>query len=413
MTPELSIPPYSPRLFVGREDEIKRVGETIHLLLDKEATSNIRTIVYRGERGSGKTWLALHIKRNLMAHTKGVDSLFINFYPAADKYRGQEIAQEGEWFAVDLPSKKDPALLCTELLRWIAEQMKFDFLPNTPLQNLGDSIMSGFEEYLQNKAFVLILDSIFEANWEFLEKFETHFLGRLAALPGVLIIMTGRGRLYPWVSPYLRVDAEEYPLAPFNVEQIRRQTSGSTHEAEVIKHLGGGYPLSNIILAQIQETSQALDVVAQTLLSVAPPEQQGVLRRNFEALCLLDGFRDDEIPVMLAAYTQDPNLKWEIARIREEREKMVATHLVHWRDGKFVIDESIRRVLENYLEIKPEGKELWRRLHCQAFHLYTQWAERYQKSGAYFTDKANWHKQKLEKEHFRVQDCTFTIKVAK
>jgi hypothetical protein len=251
------------------------------------------------------------------------------------------------------------------------------------------------EQQFKHRVLVLILDSVFEADWSLLEQLETYLLAPLAALPHVLIVMTGRGRLYPWASPYLRVEASDRALKPFTpeevVEQLRRQAPDAEHRAEEIVRLGGGHPMSNILLATSATQSEALDTVVDALLSVIPiDDQRQKARAYFEALCLLDGFREDEIPAMLAAYFDDPRYEtFSTSEVRQVRDLLVKTHLVRWEEGKFILDKSVQHILENLLKMKQP--ETWRRLHCRAYQLYREWADTYTRFSEYYTARADRH----------------------
>ena len=409
MCPEKTIiPAYQPGLFVNRTAEVGLVSGLVEQMLDTRAgPPPIRTIVFRGERGSGKTWLSLHLKRHILAQKPGVDTLMLNLFPPLEYKRAREEPQGGELFIPDIgiTSQSDPDKACKQILQWIAEQMQFEIMPNAPLANLGEYVVRCFKKRLEKNILVLIIDSVFEADWGFLEKLEQAFLGQLAALPRVLILMTGRGRPYPWVSPYLRVDAEETSLRAFTqqevAQQIKAQMPNSTLSAEKVLELGGGYPISTIVLASGSDNVGALDKVVEILLSVVPRQQQAELRPRFEALCLLDGFRDEEIPFMLAAYYNDPQyLKWTTSQVRAMREPMISTHLVHWKEGKFTIDEAVRKILDNYLALQQKDPDRWRRLHCQAHALYLKWAGCFPKSQVYFEQKAKRHENFLKAKRY-------------
>ena len=414
MCPEKTIiPAYQPELFVNRTAEVGLVSGLVEQMLDTSAgPPAIRTIVFRGERGSGKTWLSLHLKRHILAQKPGVDTLLLNLFPPAEDIRAKEEPQAGELFIPDIgiTSQSDPDKACKQILQWIAEQMQFEIMPNAPLANLGEYVVRGFKKRLEKNILVLIIDSVFEADWGFLEKLEQSFLGQLAALPRVLILMTGRGRLYPWISPYLRVDAKEKSLQAFTKreveQQIEAQRPDSALSAEKVLELGGGYPFSNVMLASGLDNTLALNQVIEMLLSVAPRQQRAALRQHFEALCLLDGFRDEEIPYMLAAYFKDSKyINLTNPQVRELREPMVNTHLVHWEEGKFTIDEAIRKILDNYLAVQKDDPDRWRRLHCQAYALYLKWAKRFPKSQQYFEQKASRHANILETKGYVVTSC--------
>jgi len=283
----------------------------------------------------------------------------------------------------------------------------------------------------------LILDSVFETNWSFLDQLERYLLAAFAALPRILIVMTGRGRPYLWKSPYLRTEREEQSLTPFSVEQVVEQIRRSfgnapnlspavaglsdealTRLARRVIDLGGGYPLTNELLASAfvrqaldrlpeggsleqaldRETIDAsvLENVANRLLEVVPGDQRHSLDEIFNALCVLkDGFRENEMPYLLAALrnTQPEGSAYTIAAMRELRDRLIETNLVRWQDKRYVLDEAVRTVLEQYLKL--QRRDVWRRLHACAADLYATWAQKYPGSRGYFDQRAVYHRSIL------------------
>jgi len=283
----------------------------------------------------------------------------------------------------------------------------------------------------------LILDSVFETNWSFLDQLERYLLAAFAALPRILIVMTGRGRPYLWKSPYLRTERDEQSLTPFSVEQvveqIRRSLSNApdlrpavaglsdealTRLAQRVIDLGGGYPLTNELLASAfvrqalgrmagdESLEQALDRetidarvledVANLLLEVVPGDRRHRLREAFDALCVLkDGFRENEMPYLLAELrnTKPEGSAYSISAMRELRDRLLETNLVRWQDKRYVLDEAVRTVLEQYLKL--QRPDVWRRLHACAADLYATWAQKYPGSRGYFDQRAVYHRSIL------------------
>jgi hypothetical protein len=186
--------------------------------------------------------------------------------------------------------------------------------------------------------------------------------------------------------------------------QLRQQAPRAARRASSIKDLGGGHPLSNFLLAQTPDPSDSLEMVAEALLDVVEPkERRRQMRDYFEALCLLDGFREDEIPPMLATYFENPRYEaWTPPQTREERDKLLETHMLRWEGGSFVIDEPLRLVLESLVKRQPD---LLRRLHCRAYRLYDDWSRRFLKWREYYERRAARHAAELERAGFALQQC--------
>ncbi|PMP74679.1 MAG: hypothetical protein C0183_20905, partial [Roseiflexus castenholzii] len=252
----------------------------------------------------------------------------------------------------------------------------------------------------------------------------------------VLIVMTGRGRPYLWKSPYLRTEKDEQPLIPFAVEQVAEQIRRSFYETpdlpETVNHLseeamirlaeqvitlGGGRPLTNYLLADalvrraldtlpdhqrndarrlesaLKAThidAEILEQVADRLLEVVPVDDRSSLREAFEALCVLrDGFRENEMPYLLAARRNQPpeGSAYALPAMRKLRDRLLDTHLMRWQDKRYKLDEAVRAVLEAFL--KRAHREIWKRLHECAAKLYQEWGNAYR--SAYYRERATFH----------------------
>jgi hypothetical protein len=399
----------------------------------------------------GKSWLALHLHRfvlqeevpRLLPDHRTV-SLLVSLAPppaglTVDKQEWHITHDEACTIAEGDEQRYEPLL--QKLIAWVAKQLDIVRAPYAPVRDLSAWLAQDVKQKLEsepNLVICLILDSVFETNWSFLDHLERYLLAAFAALPRVLIVMTGRGRPYLWKSPYLRTEREDQSLTPFSVEQvaeqIRRSLSSApdrppavaglsdealTRLARRIIDLGGGYPLTNELLAGAfvrqaldsmpgdENLEQALDretidagvleEVVCRLLEVVLEDRRGRLREAFDALCVLkDGFRENEMPYLLAALR---NIKpegsaYSMSAMRELRDRLIETNLVRWQDKRYVLDEAVRIVLERHLKLQRHN--VWRRLHEHAADLYETWAQKYPGSRGYFEPRANYHRSVLE-----------------
>ncbi|MCS6937771.1 MAG: hypothetical protein NZM94_00790 [Roseiflexus sp.] len=449
---------YRSGLFVNRETEIELVMDALQGIANGK-TEQARTIVFRGERGLGKSWLVLHLHRHVLREEaprllpqRRIVSFLINLTPPVNRGTG-ETALAGEWHitseeALLIASKDEQSFepVLRRLLNWLAEQLEVVRAPFAPVRDLSAWLAMDVRQKLDkepNLVICLILDSVFETNHAFLDVLERYVLAALAALPRVLIVMTGRGRPYLWKSPYLRAERDEQPLSPFKddhvIDQIRRTFRETSDLPEAVNQLsdaaftrlaqrvietGGGYPLTNHLLAmalvrrafdmlpddqrnnaerlaevldQTPINVEILEQVADRLLEVVPADDRHTLREAFEALCVLkDGFRENEMPYLLAARRngkpEEP--EYALPEMRKLRDRLLETNLVRWQDKRYALDEAVRAVLEAYLKLAHP--DVWKRLHQSAARLYQEWGNKY--SIAYYRDRAAFHFAMLQKE---------------
>lgn len=409
---------YAPELFVDRDTDVALVTGLCRKLVEGGRTPGLpRAVTMRGERGSGKTWLSLHLQRQELPKISGVVSLLISLVPMiVQGYlpQGRE-KKRCEYFDIAPNPQPDTQKTeevfmesCRRVLMWVSSELGTTSAPDATIDELSNWLARDLAQ--RQQVFVFLFDSIFELDWGYLKGLESYLIAPLAALPNTLFVMTGRGKLYPWISPYLRVEIEERPLVSFDkdriAEQIQRQVPDTKLSVEEIERIGGGHPLNNFLLATAQDWIAEIGTIIDLLLDIQAGRQRAIMRDYFEALCVLDGFREEEVPFMLAAYYEDPRREtMPIVEVRKLRDELVATNLVRWENSKFKIDEPLQRLLENYLKTQ-EPPERWQRLNCRAYQLYKQWTEEYTKYADFYGAKSEWHANRLVQSGFDISACT-------
>lgn len=356
--------PYDPNKFIDRDEEIKQI-----LNLLKQAQPRVRAVVIDGDRGVGKTWLSLHLHRTILKQEiTGITSWLFSLWSAGEDYRPEgEKAQANERFV-----REGEQLKLDEFLEIIRKSVSIEWPPKPTLDEKVDSIRRYVQRHIDNR-FVLILDSAYESDWSLLEQLETHFLGNLLTLSNFFVIVTGRGRPYPWKVPYL-IEAIRFGLGTFSVDQIKKQIEkfglSSALSIEEIFAIGAGWPLFTEHLARAKNRAKALEIAADILFAVLPSYERADVRRYFEALCPLEGFGEAEAAVMVRAYEQGGDQDG-----RAICRKMNETRLVSWRNGRYEMNQPVQNILRQYLPSKD--KEAWIRLQEAAYcHFKTQAEDR-------------------------------------
>lgn len=363
-TPTTSSSPYDPNKFIDRDEEIKQI-----LNLLKQSQPRIRAVVIDGDRGVGKTWLSLHLQRIIFKEKiTGVTSWLFSLWSPGENYHPEgEKAQANEHFV-----REGEQLKLDEFLEIIRKSMSIEWPLKPTLDEKIDSIRRYVQSHVDDR-FVLILDSAYESDWSLLEQLETHFLGNLLTLSNFFVIVTGRGRPYPWKVPYL-IEAIRFGLGKFTLDQIQEQLKkfgfSSTLSVDEIFSIGAGCPLFTEQLARAKDRAEALEIARGILFTVLPAYARTEIREYFEALSPLDGFGEAEAAIMVKAYKQNGDQDG-----RAICRKMNETRLVSWKNGRYEMNTPVKEILRQYLLV--HDKDRWVRLHAAAYHHFeTQAADR-------------------------------------
>ncbi|MBI1296781.1 hypothetical protein GC175_17645 [bacterium] len=401
---------YSPKLFVGREDKVQEALKRIELL--RQGSERRRVSVYLGETAIGKTWLLKTIEHKLSQPTYA-DKYITHWFnlPLQSEINGFDEVQE---------TRKVMLRFANEALR---QQMPEETLAGLTLPGLSRRIMEEITRILTaGKWLVLFLDSVFEAPWRFLELFEEYLLGPLAIKPEVIILMSGRGRLFPWATPELRFTSEEdeIKLQKFELPQTEEQLKRAESDlgdllkySELLHQYSNGVPGISYWLAEDQEFREWLakdkesrettkpGTFRQIMLALLQPlgvENQEHLLKYFEALCVLRSFDDDRIMAMVQAH---PDLHQELSqddlykRTVEIRRQLLYESLATYNEAKSVyeLDKSLKTLAIAHL--KQNNYPLWLTLHKTALELYEDWAKKYPRTASLWLDEAAYHQSEL------------------
>ncbi len=376
----LQLPEYAPEKFVNRYDEIELITQKVRALAEGRPVEK-RTVVFVGERGVGKSWLLDHLQAILPRQFRDLKVLRLDLKAYVDE---------------------DPAWAVADMIQRLSIETGGPGERLGPdLATMSRRLMEHLRGILRKSILLLLMDHVHESNWNLLPLLEDYLLGPLAAEPRVLIIMTGRGRLYPWKTPELRLKADFKDLLPFQrpeetQAQLEQQAYKALPQAPEIHTLSQGNPLANYLLGTLG-VLEGLDRVVEEILEPVPADRRRQVREYLEALCVLNAFDEERIPEMLATYYRDDSYRqWTYAQARQVREELIRWAFARWNAdaGGYILDPVVRRLIEEYL--KKAQPEKWRALQRAAQDMYTRWAREFARTRERWQKEAAYHHRSLQ-----------------
>lgn len=387
---------YDPDMFVDRDDEIEVVENKAKDLSLGKAVPERTVVFWTGYKGAGRTWLLRHLTETKLPKLNGVRALYTNL---------------GEWARSEFEQPEEALreiiqYILTRCADWPGSLVKDTTLSADSLPEESNLLNLEVRRLVRDHVLVLLLDHVYESDWDLLALLEEYVLTPAVTEPHVLVVMAGRGRAYPWKNPELRFRSKDDPLQPFNEhwtrEQLKKQRPDEAHRALDICKLSKGYPGTNDHLAVGPTEAEALRRIVDGWME----EIDSADASHLEALCVLRRFDEDLLPVLLAAYFEYPSVRdWPYKTVRNVRDRLLRTRMVQWREesGGWVVDEAIRPVLEKCLQLTEP--EVWRRLHCVAYSLYASWQRQYPDEAPRWKKEADYHAGCLHKAGYAPDEC--------
>jgi len=390
-----SPPHYDPALFVNREKEIALVVEKAQKLSLGEPVRN-RTVFFKGNKGTGRTWLLQHLTKQALPELDGVKAQYLNLE---------------DW------KERDPDEAVGEILTRINQQVNtrlgnsatqpgVSADASSTLSDRSNQLQKNIETLLNQHTFVLALDHIYESDWKLLELLEEYVLAGLAVKPYVLLVMAGRGHEYVWKKPELRLHVEDHHLNRFQEDhtkkQIEKQRPKAISRTTEIYKASRGYPLVTFYLADYPTVAAGLQDTLNGLLVGIEPEE----RLWLEGLSILRAFDEERIPLVLSTYLHDRSIQsWPYKQIRATRDRLLQTQMARWSEeaGGWVMDQAIRPLLEQY--IQQTQPDMWHRLHCQVYQFYQTWGQDYPEEAIRWQEEADYHARNLRQAKHDPDQC--------
>jgi hypothetical protein len=369
----LDAPEYKSDHFVNREEEVGLVTKTAESLARQERLKE-RAFLFTGQRGSGKTWLLQHLSDVLSSEWQTEAQVAL-----IDLYKLHKVSEPRDFV-------REVMLEFASQTRAQAGQVSYAEKASVPLERWAEWLVHDVRQMaVQSRFLTLLLDSVYESDWDCLELLEDALLGPLVVEPNVLVVMAGQGKPFPWRVPEFWVYGKAQELQHFNetqVQEMLQKIGGDGEKAKRIFQLSGGYPFVAWMLSQhaVAEYQDALEVALDYML----PENVADLRDDLDALCVLDAFDEDRIVDFTACDYS------EAARILN---RLVGPKLAWYEQASrgYVLDKAIRQVLVQLLKIKDPHR--WQELHEKAQSLYEEWAAQY---GVEWKTEAEYHAERLK-----------------
>jgi len=391
ITETIQRPSFDTTAFVGRSDETIGRSKEVNLILTKAKKLcdgeevEKRVTVFSAETALGKTWLLCQIAHEL------------SIGPCPDRMK---------IYRLDPPDKAsitddfDATKETKRVLAEFAADVWGEKIQEVSLPELSRKVMDVTKERLGRYSLVLFVDAVFEADWNFLELFEEHLLGPLAIIPNVLIVLSGRGRKFPWSTPELRFRADFHDLHPFNlddtrvqIERLDRPGLAASDSVDVIQEIGQGVPGATVWLVQDNDflktqNPETLDAILNHFLesvSAEPDNNRTKIRGYIEALCVLRAFDDDRLSKFIQVYGQATGSSVAGVAVSHGvsvniQKILVNEALAQYKseEGAYILDKYLAKLAEEYLRRK--NPSLWKLLHTTAIDLYAEWVTKYERT---------------------------------
>lgn len=406
--------------FVNRKEEI---GAVTQLVADtyRQITGSfpeeflLRTIVFSGARGTGKSALALRLRESFAADDT-VRTFFIRLGRREGDYPADMHAAKDAWIwnptvddlrktiaATDgaIADKLDEhALRMHHLLTRMGDWLPSDAIRtarNRTLDELSNWLARDIDRAFDKKQVLLVLvDGVHEADDAFNRLLEKHLLGPIQPLAPVVLVLTGRGEPFGWSSPFLRPEPKK--IDPLNEEDVEELVKSlglpvSADRVRSLLELGGGYPLNIKTLATYPSGPvAALPPLVEELFSGLRDRES--LQMACEVVCPLEEGFNRELLAMLQAH--QPDKAWRETAAEESKDALVRQRLIQWDAGTYRLDEAIAIPLRAYL--RQHKPKLWQQLNCAAQALYEDWANEYPGQATRYRAFAEQHQKECQEQ---------------
>ncbi len=458
LVPELGQerPQYMRSQFLDRKEEIARFEKLLDQVADGTAGLR-RVLVFEGERGVGKSWLLQHFHTLAQGRSRVLPFL-IRFEPQYNldaleshvvgsdassscsvRCKMNEFVQAPDQMSTN--SQAAVRQILEQIVRYLYSKnvIASDLSSGLPLDAYSYKLVRMLEDGLAAKelTFVLLIDSVYEADWGLVRGLEDYLCAPFIGLRRVAAVISGRGQPYPWINSLLRVEpvpgalqrwaepnANDGEHAILRAERRRwliqliraqvtqnrfwaPQNEGANAEFELsieqekrlqkIWQIAQGQPLLTIQLAGDTQGDGTKDdaildrFAEKDLFKFLSDERREQLRPYLEALSVLDYFRETEAERMIQKYLELKGQPVDDVSGRKILGELQRTYLIRWdrQENKYFVDDTVRIVLSEWLRL--HNQPIWRNLHETALQLYEKWALDYPQYRDYYKQRVESH----------------------
>ncbi len=156
---------YSPSRFRDRVQVIQLIKGMAKNIQNGDIKQ--KALVVNGDRGSGKSWLALHLVREVFKEETGITTFLVRLWPNYDN----EKAEKNEWWlssnikdhpGIDADTFSRNAI--SEIITMLAKRLNLPALEQAPLPERSRNIVLSIQNLAQRQILVLVIDSAFESD---------------------------------------------------------------------------------------------------------------------------------------------------------------------------------------------------------------------------------------------------------
>jgi DNA polymerase III delta prime subunit len=332
--------------FTNRDSEFERVDTVL-----KEKSRG--TLIFEGERGSGKTTFLFELYRRL-SEQRELRPFLLSLFP----YSASEFENyKNIWINTQRRFQKDDI---PEVLNRLAGYLEIEPIETDDRDFQKDYFARGLAYRVSKTIPVLLVDSIYECPDDIRIELEKYILAPILASERVFIILSGRGKRPAWSRPELQ-NAEIFDLPPLAEEHVKEQLekmkSARVAEYRQIADLSDGYPLIVRVMGESKKDltnalNDAIEIIIQDVLpkNVNDESEYTETRSQIEKLSLVGiPFRIPDVEDYL--YPNDPEQRTKTNNLVK---LLLESRLLRYEGKGYQINRSVIHPIRKWLNLQRQ-----------------------------------------------------------